>query len=113
MYSQSQKAGYNEDQCKIGIAESERYAGRVESAMAILDDIFGPAEADRAQPASTSLQNLALKGQVLPLPTGLYKGRQQPGELVRLLAAAEVRGLVGPYVNLQLVHAGQKQKKLI
>lgn len=70
-------------------------------------DIFGPAEADRTQPASTSLQNVALKGQVLPLPPGLYKGRQQPGELVRLLAATEVRGLVAPHVNLQLVHAGQ------
>ncbi len=43
-YESAQKSGYNEDQCKIGIAESHRYAGRVEEAMALLDNIFGPAE---------------------------------------------------------------------
>ncbi|NND99504.1 MAG: tetratricopeptide repeat protein [Pirellulaceae bacterium] len=43
-YESAQKSGYNEDQCRIGIAESHRYAGRVEEAMAILDNIFGPAE---------------------------------------------------------------------
>lgn len=69
-------------------------------------DLFGPAEADRSQPASTSLQNLALKGQVLPLPAGLYKGRMKAGEAIRLAGAAQTIGLVGPYVNLQLMHAG-------
>jgi len=43
-YEQAKVSGYNEDQCKIGIAESHRYTGRIEQAMAILDDIFGPAE---------------------------------------------------------------------
>ncbi len=43
-YTQARTSGYNEDQCKIGIAEAERYSGRVENALAILDDIFGPAE---------------------------------------------------------------------
>tara|TARA_R110002049_G_scaffold2750_2_gene21769 strand:- start:649057 stop:650388 length:1332 start_codon:yes stop_codon:yes gene_type:complete len=43
-YEQAQTSGYNEDQCKIGIAEAHRYAGRTEQAMTILDDIFGPAE---------------------------------------------------------------------
>jgi len=43
-YEQAQKSGYNEDQCKIGVAEAQRYSGRVEQAMAILDDIYGPAE---------------------------------------------------------------------
>ena len=43
-YESAQKSGYNEDQCKIGTSESQRYAGRVEEAMAILDNIFGPAE---------------------------------------------------------------------
>ena len=43
-YEQAQKAGYNEDQCKIFIAESHRYTGRIEKAMLLLDDIFGPAE---------------------------------------------------------------------
>lgn len=43
-YEQAKTSGYNEDQCKIGIAEANRYAGRIEQAMVILDDIFGPAE---------------------------------------------------------------------
>lgn len=43
-YVAAKKSGYNEDQCKIGIAEAKRYAGAIEEAMAILDDIFGPAE---------------------------------------------------------------------
>lgn len=69
-------------------------------------DLFGAAEADRSQPTSSSLQNIALKGQVLPLPTGLYKGRMQAGGIERHLSAAETRGLVGPYVNLQLMTLG-------
>ena len=44
VYEQAQRSGYNEDQCKIGVAESHRYAGRVDDALAILDNIFGPAE---------------------------------------------------------------------
>jgi DNA-directed RNA polymerase subunit alpha len=44
VYEQAQTSGYNEDQCKVGIAEAHRYAGRVEEALAILDNIFGPAE---------------------------------------------------------------------
>ncbi|MDA8745574.1 tetratricopeptide repeat protein [Rubripirellula amarantea] len=44
VYEQAQTSGYNEDQCKIGIAEAHRYAGRIEEALAILDNIFGPAE---------------------------------------------------------------------
>ncbi|MEM8670875.1 MAG: DNA-directed RNA polymerase subunit alpha C-terminal domain-containing protein [Planctomycetota bacterium] len=43
-YEQAQTSGYNEDQCKVGIAEAHRYAGRVEEALSILDNIFGPAE---------------------------------------------------------------------
>lgn len=43
-YEQAQKSGYNEDQCNIGIAEAHRYAGRVEDALSILDNIFGPSE---------------------------------------------------------------------
>ena len=43
-YEQARKSGYDEDRCKIGIAEAHRYAGRIEEAMTILDNIFGPAE---------------------------------------------------------------------
>ncbi|MEE2936834.1 MAG: DNA-directed RNA polymerase subunit alpha C-terminal domain-containing protein [Planctomycetota bacterium] len=44
VYQQAQRSGYNEDQCNIGIAEAHRYAGRIEEGLAILDNIFGPAE---------------------------------------------------------------------
>lgn len=43
-YQSAKVSGYNEDKCKIGVAEAKRYSGEVEEAMAILDDIFGPAE---------------------------------------------------------------------
>ena len=43
-YGKAKTSGYNEDQCNIGIAESHRYAGRIDEALAILDNIFGPAE---------------------------------------------------------------------
>src|SRR6056297_3113798 len=43
-YEQAKTSGYNEDQCKVGIAEAHRYAGRLEQALDILDNIFGPAE---------------------------------------------------------------------
>ncbi|TWU41036.1 DNA-directed RNA polymerase subunit alpha C-terminal domain-containing protein [Novipirellula artificiosorum] len=43
-YEQSQKSGYNDDDCKIRIAESHRYAGRTDKALEILDNIFGPSE---------------------------------------------------------------------
>ena len=43
-YEQAQTSGYNEDQCKIGIAEAKRYRGEIEDALSILDNIFGPAE---------------------------------------------------------------------
>ena len=43
-YQQAQKSGYQEDECNIRIAESYRYSGRVEEAMALLDNIFGPSE---------------------------------------------------------------------
>ena len=43
-YERAQTSGYNEDQCKIGIAEAKRYRGEIDEALAILDNIFGPAE---------------------------------------------------------------------
>ena len=43
-YKRAQTSGYNEDQCNIGVSECHRYSGRIEEAMAILDNIFGPAE---------------------------------------------------------------------
>ena len=44
VYQKAQTSGYNEDQCNVGVAEAYRYAGRIDEALAILDNIFGPAE---------------------------------------------------------------------
>ncbi len=42
-FGQAKTAGYNEDFCKMRVAECHRYAGRIEESMNILDDIFGAA----------------------------------------------------------------------
>ncbi|MEM9368003.1 MAG: DNA-directed RNA polymerase subunit alpha C-terminal domain-containing protein [Planctomycetota bacterium] len=59
-YEQAKTSGYNEDECKIYIAESRRYAGDIEGAMALLDDIFGPAE----QTAEYMYQRAATAAQI-------------------------------------------------
>ncbi|MCC6508498.1 MAG: tetratricopeptide repeat protein [Pirellulaceae bacterium] len=38
------EAGYDRDDCNIGMAEVHRYAGRLQESMNLLDNIFGPAE---------------------------------------------------------------------
>jgi DNA-directed RNA polymerase subunit alpha len=43
-YERARISGYNDDQCKIGVAEAHRYAGRIDDALLILDNIFGPSE---------------------------------------------------------------------
>ncbi|MEL7338077.1 MAG: DNA-directed RNA polymerase subunit alpha C-terminal domain-containing protein, partial [Planctomycetota bacterium] len=43
-YEKAKKSGYDEDQCKLGIAEAHRYARRLPDSMSILDDMFGPVE---------------------------------------------------------------------
>lgn len=43
-FEAAKKAGYNSDQCLLGIAEARRYAGDAPQAMTILDQMFGPIE---------------------------------------------------------------------
>lgn len=43
-YLAAQNAGYDRDDCNIGMAEVHRYAGRLQESMNLLDNIFGPAE---------------------------------------------------------------------
>lgn len=43
-FEAAKNAGYDADQCQIAIAEVMRYQGRLQDAMDILDNIFGPAE---------------------------------------------------------------------
>ena len=53
-YEQAQKSGYNEDQCKIGIAEAHRYAGRVEDALGASGQHLRPFRANRRLHVPTS-----------------------------------------------------------
>ncbi|MEN0110882.1 MAG: hypothetical protein AAF805_09175 [Planctomycetota bacterium] len=69
-------------------------------------DLFGPAEADRTQPVTTTLQNTAIKERAGNLPPSLYRMRNQLGEAVRLRKPVDTLGLVPLYANLQLMHAG-------
>ncbi len=43
-FEKAKTAGYDADQCQIAIAEVKRYEGKLQEAMDILDNIFGPAE---------------------------------------------------------------------
>ncbi|RMF42949.1 MAG: RNA polymerase subunit alpha domain protein [Planctomycetota bacterium] len=43
-YQRAKEAGYNADECQVAIAEVLRYQGKLQEAMDILDNIFGPYE---------------------------------------------------------------------
>jgi len=43
-YDQAKKAGYDQDRCKLGVAEAYRYMGKLDESMKLLDDMFGPIE---------------------------------------------------------------------
>lgn len=43
-FENAQKAGYNEDDCKLAIAEVKRHSKDLAGAMEILDNMFGPVE---------------------------------------------------------------------
>lgn len=43
-FNAAKTAGYEGDQCQVAIAEVKRYQGKLQEAMDILDNIFGPAE---------------------------------------------------------------------
>jgi DNA-directed RNA polymerase subunit alpha len=43
-FNAAKTAGYDADQCQVAIAEVLRYDGKLQQAMDILDNIFGPAE---------------------------------------------------------------------
>ncbi|MFK8114139.1 MAG: DNA-directed RNA polymerase subunit alpha C-terminal domain-containing protein [Rubripirellula sp.] len=78
-YEQAQTSGYNEDQCKIGVAEANRYAGRIDDAMAILDNIFGPAE-QTADYMYQRAATVAAVGGRLDEATALYQRAIQTDE---------------------------------
>lgn len=43
-YEAAKKAGYNADDCALGVAEAKRHSGDAAAAMAVLDGLFGPVE---------------------------------------------------------------------
>jgi DNA-directed RNA polymerase subunit alpha len=43
-YQAARSAGYDADACMLAVAESRRYQGRVQEAMNLLDQMFGPVE---------------------------------------------------------------------
>jgi DNA-directed RNA polymerase subunit alpha len=43
-FESARTSGYDADRCSLGIAQSKRYAGKVNEAMEILDNMFGPIE---------------------------------------------------------------------
>ena len=43
-YQSAEKAGYDAGQCALGKAEAQRYEGKPQAALAVLDNLFGPVE---------------------------------------------------------------------
>jgi DNA-directed RNA polymerase subunit alpha len=43
-FESAKKSGYDADYCSLGVAQSKRYRGDVDDAMAMLDNMFGPIE---------------------------------------------------------------------
>jgi DNA-directed RNA polymerase subunit alpha len=71
-FQNSQKSGYDADHCNLAIAQSKRYAGDVEEAMAILDNMFGPIE-QTAEYLYQRGATVAAVGGNLPETVALYE----------------------------------------
>ncbi|MEN1680382.1 MAG: hypothetical protein AAGJ46_12385 [Planctomycetota bacterium] len=72
----------------------------------VLEDDMLLSVADRAQPPATSLQQLPLVTKIGERPPSLLINRQQPGELETRVVVEELRNLIKPYCNLQVVKLG-------
>lgn len=71
-YEAAQRAGYNEDDCKLAIAEARRYSGDKDAAMQILDNMFGPVE-QTADYLYQRAATVAAIGGNLPEAVALYE----------------------------------------
>jgi DNA-directed RNA polymerase subunit alpha len=95
-YQSAQNAGYDRDECSIGMAEVHRYAGRLEESMNLLDNIFGPAEQTaeyRYQRGATVAAVGGKDDEVLALYTrALQIDDHHPGALFGLALENDRRG---------------------
>jgi len=95
-YEAAASAGYDRDDCNIGIAEVHRYAGRLQESMNLLDNIFGPAEQTAEYRYQRGATVAAIGGkdeEVLALYTrALQFDDHHPGALFGLALESDRRG---------------------
>lgn len=72
----------------------------------VLEDDMLLSVADRAQPPATSLQQLPPVTKIGERPPSLLINREQAGELETGVVVQELRNLIKPYCNLQVVKLG-------
>ncbi|WP_164101820.1 DNA-directed RNA polymerase subunit alpha C-terminal domain-containing protein [Candidatus Laterigemmans baculatus] len=75
-FEAARSSGYDADQCNLAIAQSKRYAGSVEEAMSILDNMFGPIE-QTAEYLYQRGATVAALGGNLPETVALYERAMQ------------------------------------
>lgn len=95
-YEAAEKAGYDRDYCRLGIAECLRYAGKPEEAMKIVDDLYGPIE-QTAEYLYQRAATIAALGTNPPEVIALYEravntGENHPGALFGLALENDRRG---------------------
>ncbi len=95
-YQAAQKAGYDADYCKLGIAECLRYAGKAEEAMKVVDDLYGPIEQTAEYLYQRAATIAALRSNP-PEVIALYEravqtGENHPGALFGLALENDRRG---------------------
>lgn len=73
----------------------------------IAADGFAPAHADDAQPPRVAKQRHAVLVNRSERPANLFRGREQPGQMVNLQAAMDTYSSLGLYANLQVVRTGE------
>ncbi|MEM9184970.1 MAG: hypothetical protein AAGB00_00570 [Planctomycetota bacterium] len=72
----------------------------------IYEDDMALARANRIDEAATTLQQLPPVTKIGEKPAGLLINRQQPGEMEARVVIREIKGMVKPYCNLQVVKLG-------
>jgi DNA-directed RNA polymerase subunit alpha len=95
-YSAAERAGYNADECALGRAETQRYAGHATTALATLDKLSGAVEQTAEYLAQRAATVAALGGNPQEV-VALYEraveaDRSHPGALFGLALESDRRG---------------------